>query len=111
MRERRWMLRRCLERGMKGRRRSGLVVSFFFPLAEVVEGFVDFLYFFADFFWPVVRDVEEEELLFQGKKARKAMRQAAVEEEVKEEVGRGEEGSGGREGSVKVETVNGATFY
>ncbi|KAH7405758.1 hypothetical protein DE146DRAFT_630479 [Phaeosphaeria sp. MPI-PUGE-AT-0046c] len=62
----------------------------------------------------MLKDMENEEMLFQSKKKRKAMRQAAELEAAKSEV----EKSGGQEavvvdgeGRVKVESVNGVRFY
>ncbi|KAF2691495.1 hypothetical protein K458DRAFT_425444 [Lentithecium fluviatile CBS 122367] len=58
----------------------------------------------------VLKDIEEEELLFQSKKVRKALRQAAKEQEAQEKSSGGDQSATG-EGAVKVEVVNGAKFY
>ena len=62
----------------------------------------------------MLKEIEEEELLFQSKKVRKALKQqAAAKEEGK--IQKEPENEGGskevQEGKLKVETVNGARFY
>jgi hypothetical protein len=56
-----------------------------------------------------VKDIAEEESLFQSRKKRKALRDSAAKEEVQQESGVAE--AIGQEAAVKVETLNGAKFY
>jgi hypothetical protein len=57
-----------------------------------------------------VKDIREEESLFQSRKKRKAMREAATKEEVPQESADSRVPEAG-EAAVKVETLNGAKFY
>ncbi|KAF2254330.1 hypothetical protein BU26DRAFT_447070 [Trematosphaeria pertusa] len=66
----------------------------------------------------VLKEIEEEELLFQGKKVRKALKQQAAAAAAAKEEGKMQkepenevESKEVQEGKVKVETVNGARFY
>jgi hypothetical protein len=68
------------------------------------DGFTDFS--------TVLQDMKNEEILFQSKKKRKALRQAAAEEAADKQAENMEEGgimSG--EGRAGVESVNGVKFY
>jgi hypothetical protein len=57
--------------------------------------------------------MKDEEVLFQSKKRRKALRQAAAEEAAQAENKKGEEAkiTETEDGRVKVESVNGVRFY
>jgi hypothetical protein len=57
--------------------------------------------------------MKDEEVLFQSKKRRKALRQAAAEEAAQAENKKGEEAkiTETEDGRVKVESVNGIRFY
>jgi hypothetical protein len=57
--------------------------------------------------------MKDEEVLFQSKKRRKALRQAAAEEAAQAENKQGEEAkiTETEDGRVKVESVNGVRFY
>ena len=57
----------------------------------------------------VLKDIEEEELLFQSKKQRRAARRAAEVEGEKEKVEETQEVVD--DGKAKVETIDGAKFY
>jgi ribosomal protein L12E/L44/L45/RPP1/RPP2 len=61
----------------------------------------------------VLKDMKDEEVLFQSKKRRKALRQAAAEEAAQAENDKGEEAkiTETEDGRVKVESVNGVRFY
>lgn len=66
----------------------------------------------------MLKEIEEEELLFQGKKVRKALKQQAAAAAAAKEEGKMQkepenevESKEVQEGKVKVETVNGARFY
>jgi hypothetical protein len=60
----------------------------------------------------VLKDMEDEEVLFQNKKRRKALRQAAAEEAAQAEKEEHEEVVVDSEtGKVRVESVNGVRFY
>jgi hypothetical protein len=60
----------------------------------------------------VLKDMEDEEVLFQNKKRRKALRQAAAEEAAQAEKKEHEEVIVDSEtGKVRVESVNGIRFY
>jgi hypothetical protein len=70
---------------------------------------------FADF-GAVLKDMEDEEVLFQSKKRRKALRKAAAEEAAQEEAAQAqkeehEEVVVDNDGKVRVESVNGVRFY
>jgi hypothetical protein len=58
-----------------------------------------------------LKEMEDEEVLFQSKKRRKALRQAAAEEAAQEKENVEKKISITEEGKVKVESVNGVRFY
>jgi len=58
-----------------------------------------------------VKDIAEEESLFQSRKKRKALREAAAKEELERESASAGAQETGHEATVKVETLNGAKFY
>jgi len=61
----------------------------------------------------VLKEIEEEEMLFQSRKARRALREAAIQEgEPSAEKVSTEPGpNNGVETQIKVESVDGARFY
>jgi hypothetical protein len=62
-----------------------------------------------------LKDMEDEEVLFQSKKRRKALRQAAAEEAARDVANAKEEEHAevvvDNDGKVRVESVNGVRFY
>ena len=123
------MLRGCLGRGIRARRRSGRRVSYF-PISPIllllnamVEWIANMCWFFA-----VMKELEEESLLFQSRKRRRALRDAAAaleeaervreqqareaaEKEAKNKDRTATEGSSGSEPVVKAVSFRGAKFY
>lgn len=58
----------------------------------------------------VLKDIEDEEVLFQSKKRRKALRQAAADQHTDETTTNSATGTGSV-AKVQVEDINGVRFY